>query len=115
MQSSGSSSWFLGALAAVSCKRELLLNLIVSDECAQRGLYTVRFFKHGSWRPVVVDNRLPCMEQQRRLAFCSSGQAQVLRVVAAAAVLPRFAACHALLCSLQVNQPHCTGLQRMHE
>ncbi|WIA30134.1 hypothetical protein OEZ86_000227 [Tetradesmus obliquus] len=78
LQSSGSSSWFLGALAAVSRKQELLLNLIVSDECAQRGLYTVRFFKHGSWRPVVVDNRLPCMEQQQRLAFCSSGQAQEL-------------------------------------
>jgi hypothetical protein len=81
LQGSSSNSWFLGALAAVACKRELLLNLIVSDEFAQRGLYTIRFFKHGSWWPVVVDNRLPCMEQQQRLAFCSSGQAQVLVVV----------------------------------
>jgi hypothetical protein len=85
LQSSGSSSWFLGALAAVSCKRELLLNLIVSDECAHRGLYTLRFFKHGSWRPVVVDNRLPCVELQQRLAFSSSGQAQVLSHVVKAA------------------------------
>lgn len=61
----------------MSCKRDLLLNLVVSDDDAQRGLYTFRFFKHGSWRQVVVDNRLPCVDQQQRLAFCSSGQAQV--------------------------------------
>lgn len=71
--------WFLGALAAVSCKRELLLDLFVSDEMSLRGLYTLRFFKHGKWCPVVVDNRLPCMELQQQLAFCSSGQAQVRR------------------------------------
>jgi hypothetical protein len=103
LQSIGSSSWFLGALAAVSCKRELLLNLIASDECAQRGLYTMRFFKHGSWLPVVVDNRLPCMELQQRLAFCSSGQAQVQYVATAVVAVQQDAACHTLLHALNIS------------
>lgn len=69
--------WFLGALAAVSCRQQLLLFLIESDEQAAAGLYTFRLFKHGDWWPVVVDNRLPCLEGQQRLAFCSSGRHQV--------------------------------------
>lgn len=71
------STWFAGALAAISTQQQLLLNLIVSDDHADQGLYTFRFFKHGAWRQVVVDNRLPCMKLQQRLAYTSSGTPQV--------------------------------------
>jgi hypothetical protein len=71
------SRWFLGALAAVSTKQRLLLHLLVSDEHADAGLYTFQFYKHGAWRRVVVDNRLPCLEVQQRLAFASSSTPQV--------------------------------------
>lgn len=55
----------------------MLLKTIVSDEHASRGLYTFQFHKHGAWRHVVVDNRLPCLELQQRLAFASSCTPQV--------------------------------------
>lgn len=71
------STWFVGALAAVSTKQQLLLNLVVSDEHANAGLYTFQLYKHGAWRHVVVDNRLPCLELQQRLAFASSSTPQV--------------------------------------
>ncbi|GFR44609.1 hypothetical protein Agub_g5892, partial [Astrephomene gubernaculifera] len=65
---------FLGALAAVAACRggELLLDLIVSDEAAAHGAYTFQFFKHGCWQQVVVDNYLPCVSGQERLAFACS-------------------------------------------
>jgi hypothetical protein len=46
-------------------------------EQQHRGLFTFQFFKHGAWRQVVVDNRLPCLEVQQRLAFASSTTPQV--------------------------------------
>ncbi|MEW5315943.1 MAG: hypothetical protein WDW38_007338 [Sanguina aurantia] len=64
--------WFLGAVAAVATKPDLLLDLIVSDELAAQGLYTFQLYKHGCWREVVVDNFLPCLAGQDRLAFACS-------------------------------------------
>ncbi|KAG2495537.1 hypothetical protein HYH03_006480 [Edaphochlamys debaryana] len=68
------SSSFLGALGAVAAARggELLLDLIVSDDAAPQGAYTFQFFKHGCWQAVVVDNYLPCLADQERLAFACS-------------------------------------------
>ncbi|KAJ9524597.1 hypothetical protein QJQ45_024188 [Haematococcus lacustris] len=92
---------FLGALAAVACKQELLLDLIVSDNEAAHGVYTLQvsasvaeavaqcpksdqsliwqllllllqFYKHGSWQKVLIDNYLP-VEDDDRLAFACSG------------------------------------------
>ncbi|KXZ50588.1 hypothetical protein GPECTOR_16g763 [Gonium pectorale] len=68
------SGCFLGALAAVAAIRggELLLDLIVSDDAAGAGAYTFQLFKHGCWQAVVVDNYLPCLAGQERLAFACS-------------------------------------------
>ncbi|GLI63404.1 hypothetical protein VaNZ11_006368 [Volvox africanus] len=65
---------FLGALAAVAGSRsgELLLDLIVSDDASPHGAYTFQFFKHGCWQAVVVDNYLPCVSGEERLAFACS-------------------------------------------
>lgn len=43
------SSWFLGALSAISTQTESLLDLIVSNNYASKGLYTFQFYKHGCW------------------------------------------------------------------
>eukprot|EP00197_Chlamydomonas_leiostraca_P015683 CAMPEP_0202877654 /NCGR_PEP_ID=MMETSP1391-20130828/30994_1 /ASSEMBLY_ACC=CAM_ASM_000867 /TAXON_ID=1034604 /ORGANISM="Chlamydomonas leiostraca, Strain SAG 11-49" /LENGTH=254 /DNA_ID=CAMNT_0049559727 /DNA_START=42 /DNA_END=802 /DNA_ORIENTATION=+ len=64
---------FLGALAAVACRQDALLDLIVSDDQAVHGLYTLQFYKHGCWQRVVVDSYLPCVEGEDRLAFACSG------------------------------------------
>jgi len=100
------SCWFLGALAAVAAKQHLLLNLVVSDEHAPLGLYTFQFYNHGAWRQVVVDNRLPCIELQQRLAFSSSCTPQVTN-------LPVQAVAHCWASSLHLLPlggtacPHC--------
>ena len=52
--------WLLGALGILAARRELMLDLFVSDENAHRGLFTFRFYKNGEWREVVVDSALPC-------------------------------------------------------
>eukprot|EP00227_Mantoniella_beaufortii_P021020 CAMPEP_0197575972 /NCGR_PEP_ID=MMETSP1326-20131121/1164_1 /TAXON_ID=1155430 /ORGANISM="Genus nov. species nov., Strain RCC2288" /LENGTH=424 /DNA_ID=CAMNT_0043138819 /DNA_START=187 /DNA_END=1458 /DNA_ORIENTATION=- len=53
--------WLLGAFGILATRRELMLDLFVSDENAHRGLFTFRFYKNGEWREVCVDSALPCM------------------------------------------------------
>jgi hypothetical protein len=62
----------LGALAAVAASSDLLLDLLVSDDAAAEGAFTLKFFKHGGWHRVVVDNLLPCVEGEEKLAFACS-------------------------------------------
>ena len=52
--------WFLSAIACVAPRRDLLLNLFASTEYSQKGIYTLRFFKHGKWKLVTIDDRIPC-------------------------------------------------------
>lgn len=71
---------FIGALAAISLRQDLLLELIVSDDHAAQGAYTFQFYKHGTWHPVIVDNHLPCLDgpEDQRLAFtCSSNAGEI--------------------------------------
>ena len=42
----------MGALAAVASRSDLIMDLVVSDKHAGRGLYTFHFFKHAAWCPV---------------------------------------------------------------
>eukprot|EP00201_Polytomella_parva_P019900 CAMPEP_0175045690 /NCGR_PEP_ID=MMETSP0052_2-20121109/4588_1 /TAXON_ID=51329 ORGANISM="Polytomella parva, Strain SAG 63-3" /NCGR_SAMPLE_ID=MMETSP0052_2 /ASSEMBLY_ACC=CAM_ASM_000194 /LENGTH=264 /DNA_ID=CAMNT_0016309299 /DNA_START=215 /DNA_END=1006 /DNA_ORIENTATION=+ len=65
---------FLGALAAVAAKSELLLDVLVSDDLSDRGVYSFQFYKHGCWQQVNVDNFLPCLEDRGSLAFACSGR-----------------------------------------
>lgn len=56
-------AYFLGALAALArCRRDLLLDLVISDDLGSRSQppsATFKFFKYGAWRHVTVDGRLP--------------------------------------------------------
>lgn len=65
--------WFLGALACVASRQDLILDLIVSDNAAERGLYTFQFYKHGCWHQVVVDDFLPCVLGHDEVLFACSG------------------------------------------
>jgi hypothetical protein len=46
---------------------------IVSDDQAAHGVYMLQFYKHGCWQRVLIDNYLPCIEGEDRLAFACSG------------------------------------------
>eukprot|EP00873_Tetraselmis_striata_P036137 jgi/Tetstr1/456401/TSEL_043135.t1 len=71
-QGERSSTWFMGALAAVATRQDLLLDLIVSDDLSQYGLYTFQFYKHGIWHQVVVDDMIPHSARDGAPLFCSS-------------------------------------------
>ncbi|GAX81250.1 hypothetical protein CEUSTIGMA_g8682.t1 [Chlamydomonas eustigma] len=80
LQSNMDNHQFLGALAAVSLKQDLLLDLIVSDDHAMQGAFTLQFYKHGCWHQVTVDNLLPCLDDpdDPRVAFaCSSNSGEL--------------------------------------
>jgi len=67
-------SWFLGALAIVASRQDLLLDLIVSDELGEAGLFTFRFYKNGQWHDMVVDDLLPCHPESVEPLFAHSAQ-----------------------------------------
>ena len=51
--------WFLCALGLLNTV-DKVKRVLVSSECADKGIYTVKFFKSGRWRYVHVDDRIPC-------------------------------------------------------
>ncbi len=59
--------WFLSAVACVAPRRELIRALFASTEYSQKGIYTLRFFKHGKWKLVSIDDRIPCTPNGRPL------------------------------------------------
>lgn len=70
--------WLLGAIACVGCRPDLLLDLFVSDELADKGLYTFQFYKHGCWHQVVIDSYLPCVLGHEEVLFACSGTPGVI-------------------------------------
>lgn len=52
--------WLASAIALVATRPELIVHLFASTEFAERGILTLRLFKHGKWQPVTVDTMLPC-------------------------------------------------------
>jgi hypothetical protein len=73
MQGALGDRWFLGALACVASRQDLILDLIVSDNTSERGLYTFQFYKHGCWHQVVVDDFLPCVLGHDEVLYACSG------------------------------------------
>ena len=71
-------SGFIGALAAVAGREELLRKIIVSDELGTTGLCAFRFFKLGKWRSVKVDNYLPCVTKSNILLSAQSANSDEL-------------------------------------
>ena len=61
-------AWFAGALATVATRADLLLRLFASVDNEESGMLSLRFFKHGAWRTVLVDTMLPCVTTGP--AFC---------------------------------------------
>ena len=61
-------AWLAGALATVATRADLLLRLFASVDNEESGMLSLRFFKHGAWRTVLVDTMLPCVTSGP--AFC---------------------------------------------
>lgn len=53
--------YFLAALAICATREELINDLIVED-CADQGIYGVKFYYEGRWVTVIVDDLFPCVE-----------------------------------------------------
>ncbi|KAJ1495889.1 hypothetical protein T484DRAFT_1607252, partial [Baffinella frigidus] len=69
VQGALSDSWFLGALAVLATRPEMLRGLFLdySAACETYGVYTTRFYKDGKWKQVMVDDHLPCTKRARSL------------------------------------------------
>ena len=52
--------WLVGAMMLVATRPELIVHLFALTDHIDRGLLTLRLFKHGSWIPVTIDTMLPC-------------------------------------------------------
>jgi hypothetical protein len=70
-------AWFLGALGCVSTRRDLLDVIIASSHNALKGMYTLRFFKRGQWKNVVIDDRIPCDQTDTPLYTRSKDSQQI--------------------------------------
>jgi hypothetical protein len=69
--------WLAGAYALVATRPELLVHVFASTERIERGVITLRLFKHGAWRPVTIDTMLPCGPDGRP-SYCCAGEHDVL-------------------------------------
>lgn len=54
--------YFLNALTLLSCDLKYLKKLFVSTKYAEKGLYTIKFYKAGKWRYVHIDDYIPCRQ-----------------------------------------------------
>jgi calpain-15 len=67
--------WFLSALAVVAQRHDLIAKLFVDTTPAKAtGCYALNLFLDGSWRTVLIDDKLPVTAAPRRadLAFTSN-------------------------------------------
>ena len=62
VQGSLGDAWLLGALGCVATRPDLLDVIFASTRNKLKGIYTLRFFKRGQWKNVVIDDRIPCDE-----------------------------------------------------
>lgn len=65
-------SWFLSCMAIVASQWEHLREIFVSDKHFDKGMYTLRFWKHGAWQYVLVDDRIPCDAKTHEPIFSAS-------------------------------------------
>lgn len=88
IQGSLGDCWFIGALSVLATRDELIRGSVESltspEQVTQdtilgiskgvyppifhsfsaKGLYVLKFFKNGAWRYVIIDERLPCYDQE---------------------------------------------------
>jgi hypothetical protein len=69
--------WLADAFAMVAMRPELLLHVFASTGSIDRGVITLRLFKHGAWVPVTIDTMLPC-RADGSAAFCCAGEGEAL-------------------------------------
>jgi len=50
----------LAALSVIARKPELVLNLLLTKETNETGVYSCQFFRGGEWKKVIIDDYLPC-------------------------------------------------------
>ena len=63
VQGSLGDCWFLGALSVLATRQELLEGVFFNGEKHKDvGIFTCRFFKDNTWVYVVVDDRIPCYD-----------------------------------------------------
>jgi hypothetical protein len=52
-------TWFMGAIAVITSKGDIIDKLFVDSEHFNTGFVSFQFFKNGEWKQVIVDTLLP--------------------------------------------------------
>ena len=60
VQGTLSNCWFMGALAVLATRDDLLRVCFVATKHWTRGIYTLKIYKEGQWRYVHIDDQIPC-------------------------------------------------------
>ena len=62
-------NFLINALRTVACRPECVKRLLVTEQYANRGVYTFKFYKSGRWRYVHVDDGIPS-RKSGRVHYC---------------------------------------------
>eukprot|EP00043_Microstomoeca_roanoka_P014765 m.147026 g.147026 ORF g.147026 m.147026 type:complete len:833 (-) comp16102_c0_seq2:543-3041(-) len=68
--------WFMGALAVLAERQELVRNLFFTKECSAVGAYQVRLCKDGEWTVVLIDDHVPC-DANNQLLYSSFSRNEI--------------------------------------
>ena len=60
----------MGALSVVATRPDLIQQCVPQKTLNEWGVYEFRFFKHGQWKSVFVDDYLPLNEGQQIFSRC---------------------------------------------
>ncbi|KAH6934631.1 hypothetical protein HPB50_026167 [Hyalomma asiaticum] len=68
--------WVLASMATLTLHKDLFNNVVPEGQSFERdkyaGIFHFRLWKANRWIDVVIDDRLPCQEDGKSLAFVSS-------------------------------------------
>jgi len=62
-------TWFMGAIAIMTSKSDIIERLFVDSSNFNKGFVSFQFFKNGEWKQIIVDTYLPYDTEQNILVF----------------------------------------------
>jgi calpain-15 len=68
--------WFLGALAVLAEKPDLVKNLFITKEYSAGGAYQLQLFLDGNWETILLDDTFP-VRKDRRFAYSQGRDGQL--------------------------------------
>lgn len=104
VQGSLGDCFFLAALSVVATRPRALRKLFVTQEMNGNGVFACRFFYNGSWKTVVVDDRLPIHGSSSRPRYGHNGKKNELWVAVAEKAYAKLYGSYDAICGGNVSE-----------